>query len=86
MRIELQSREFDKKEMFKMANDNHVLMKNLPDDTIINEYMIQFTSGSTATVLSLPSSIVWAETPNIKANVIYQISIINNLGIIVKFS
>ena len=36
MRIELQSREFDKKEMFKMANDNHVLMKNLPDDTIVN--------------------------------------------------
>lgn len=36
MEIELQSREFDKKEMFKMANDNHVLMKNLPDDTIIN--------------------------------------------------
>lgn len=36
MRIELQSREFDKKEMFKMANDSHVLMKNLPDDTVIN--------------------------------------------------
>lgn len=36
MKIELQSREFDKKEMFKMANDNHLLMKNLPDDTIIN--------------------------------------------------
>lgn len=36
MKIERQSREFDKKEMFKMANDNHVLMKNLPDDTIIN--------------------------------------------------
>lgn len=36
MRIEVQSREFDKKEMFKMANDNHVLMKNLPDDTIVN--------------------------------------------------
>lgn len=37
MKIELQSREFDKKEMFKMANDNHVLMKMLPeDDTIIN--------------------------------------------------
>lgn len=36
MRIELQSREFDKKEMFKMANDNHLLMKNLPDDTIVN--------------------------------------------------
>ena len=36
MRIELQSREFDKKEMFKMANDNHLLMKNLPDDTVVN--------------------------------------------------
>lgn len=36
MRIERQSREFDKKEMFKMANDNHLLMKNLPDDSIIN--------------------------------------------------
>lgn len=36
MRIELQSREFDKKEMFKMANDKHLLMKNLPDDTVVN--------------------------------------------------
>lgn len=36
MRIERQSREFDKKELFKMENDNHLLMKNLPDDTIIN--------------------------------------------------
>ena len=36
MRIEVQSREFDKKEMFKMANDNHLLMKNLPDDTNVN--------------------------------------------------
>lgn len=36
MKIELQSREFDKKEMFKMANDRHLLMKNLPDDTIVN--------------------------------------------------
>ena len=36
MRIETQSREFDKKEMFKMTNDYHLLMKNLPDDTIVN--------------------------------------------------
>lgn len=36
MRIERQSREFDKKELFKMANDNHLLMKNLPDATIVN--------------------------------------------------
>ena len=55
------------------------------DETVVNEYMIEFTSGSTATVLSLPSSIVWTETPNIEANATYQISVINNLGIIVKF-
>lgn len=36
MRIERQSREFDKKEMFKMVNDSHPLMKNLPDGTIVN--------------------------------------------------
>lgn len=36
MRIEKQSREFDKKEMFKIASDNHLFMKNLPDDTIVN--------------------------------------------------
>lgn len=36
MRIELQSREFDKKEMFKMANGNHLLMKNLSDGSVIN--------------------------------------------------
>lgn len=36
MRTEVQSREFNKKELFKMANDNHLLMKNLPDDSIVN--------------------------------------------------
>lgn len=36
MRIERQSREFDKKEMFKIINDNHLLLKNLPDDTTVN--------------------------------------------------
>lgn len=36
MRIELQSRDFDKKEMFNKANGNHLLMKNLPDDTVVN--------------------------------------------------
>lgn len=33
MQILKQSREFTKKEIFKMANDNHKLLKNVPDDT-----------------------------------------------------
>ena len=56
------------------------------DDTVLNEYMIEFTSGSTPTTLSLPSTIKWAEAPSIEANATYQISIINNLGIIAKFT
>ena len=36
MKIARQSRDLEKKELFKLANDNHLLMKNLPDDSVIN--------------------------------------------------
>ena len=36
MEILKQSRNFEKKELFKITNDNHLLLKNLPDDTIVN--------------------------------------------------
>lgn len=55
------------------------------DTSVVNEYMGQFTSGSTPTEFTYPSSIVWSEEPSIEANSTYQFSIINNLGIIVKF-
>lgn len=58
------------------------------DNTIKNEYMIQFTSGATATQFSLPQGVEWGtqdpEQPNplvVKANAIYQISIENNIGL-----
>lgn len=58
------------------------------DNTIENEYKIQFTSGATATQFSLPQGVEWGtqdpEQPNplvVKANAIYQISIINNIGL-----
>lgn len=58
------------------------------DATIKNEYMIQFTSGATATQFSLPQGVEWGtldpEQPNplvVKANAIYQISIENNIGL-----
>lgn len=53
---------------------------------VVNEYMVQFISGATATTLTLPDSIVWMSSPNIQANKTYQLSIINNLGIIGEFS
>ena len=55
------------------------------DNTITNEYMIQFTSGQSPTVLNMPNGIVWQSTPNIIANATYQISVINNLGLIAQF-
>ena len=57
------------------------------DSTVVNEYMIQFSSpSSAATTLSLPSTVTWVAAPSINAGVTYQISIINNLGIIAEFS
>ena len=54
------------------------------DATIVNEYMIEFVSGSTATTLSLPSSVEWAESCgalSVEASKTYQISIVNNIGL-----
>lgn len=49
---------------------------------IVNEYMFQFTSGSTATTLVVPNTVVWLKDPDIQANKKYAVSIENNLGII----
>ena len=52
------------------------------EETSYNEFMIQFTSGATATQLSLPETVKWVNTPSVEANKIYQISILNNLAVI----
>lgn len=50
---------------------------------IYNEYLFQFASGETPTMLILPDSIKWVNsTPQIESNKIYQCSILNNIGII----
>ena len=52
------------------------------DNTILNEYMFEFESPSTATNLILPNTIEWITIPSIEANKTYQVSIVNNLGVI----
>lgn len=53
------------------------------DTSVYNEYMFQFTSGSTPTTLTLPSSVQWMfETPTIEANKTYQCSIVDNIAVI----
>lgn len=46
-----------------------------PTNGILNEYMFEFDSGSTATTLTLPSGILWNITPSIVAYKHYEISI-----------
>ena len=51
---------------------------------VVNEYMVQFTSGENTT-LTLPNTIKWMAAPSIEAGVTYQLSIVNNLAIIGGF-
>lgn len=48
---------------------------------VLNEYMFQFTSGATATQLQLPETVKWNATPEVAANTVYQVSIVDNLAI-----
>lgn len=53
------------------------------DTTILNKYMFEFISGTTATVLTLPSAVKIANGITIEASKRYQVSILNNIAIIV---
>lgn len=46
------------------------------DTTVVNEYKFRFTSGTTATTLTLPASVIGELT--VEANKVYEISIIDN--------
>lgn len=58
------------------------LTLSLPTDSnsVLDEYMFTFTSGSTPTTLSLPSTVKWVQDIEVEANKTYQVSIINNLA------
>ena len=49
---------------------------------VANEYLFQFTSGSTTTTLSLPNSISWVNdnAPEIESGKVYQISILKGIA------
>ena len=53
-----------------------------------NEYLFQFISGPTATLLTLPNNIKWVNNsvPTIKPNMVYQVSILRGLASILEFS
>lgn len=53
---------------------------------ITNEYIFQFTSGEVATTLNIHGTVRWADIPNITANKVYQVSILNGLGNIIEYN
>lgn len=52
-------------------------LKSLPG---YKEYMFQFTSGETATTLSLPDRVKWIQDIVLDPNFIYQVSIVNDMA------
>ena len=69
--------------IFYIFDECESLTINLAESTntnVINEYHFRFTSGSTATNLTLPSTVVMPSYFILEPNKTYEISIIDNLG------
>lgn len=70
------------------ANTMHIwgtvtsLTLSLPTDSnsVLDEFMFTFTSGSTATTLSLPNTVKWVQDIEVETNKTYQVSIVNGLA------
>ena len=71
---------------FGEVSSLNITLAAITDTSVLNEYMFEFASGSTATTLTLPNAIKWLETPSIEANKIYQCSIVDNVGVLLGVS
>lgn len=49
---------------------------------IVDEYVFQFTSGATPTVLTLPDTVKWIGDSTIEASKTYVITVVNNLAVL----
>ena len=81
--LEIQTNKFYK---FGEVSSLNITLAAITDTSVLNEYMFEFTSGSTATTLTLPNTIKWLETPTIESNKIYQCSIVDNIGVLLGVS
>ena len=49
---------------------------------IVDEYVFQFTSGATPTVLTLPDTVKWIGDSTIEASKTYVVTMVNNLAVL----
>jgi hypothetical protein len=80
---EIQSNKFYK---FGEVSSLNITLAAITDTSVLNEYMFEFVSGTTATTLTLPNAVKWLKTPTIEANKIYQCSIVDNIGVLLGVS
>ena len=80
---EIQPNKFYK---FDEVSSLNITLAAITDTSVLNEYMFEFISGTTATTLTLPNTVKWLETPSIEANKIYQCSIVDNVGVLLGVS
>lgn len=64
----------------------NITLSDAANDDIVNEYMIEFISGATATKLVLPADLKYEESLTIEANKIYQINIVNKIVVDINVS
>lgn len=64
-----------------------ITLGSVSNSNIINEYFVEFTTRSAGTTISFPSSVKWVDgiTPTWESGCTYHVSIVNNLGVVVKF-
>ena len=60
-----------------------VTFDGITNPDIYNEYMIQFRTGETIPTLSFPAGVKWNLALDLDINITYQISVVNNIGLIV---
>ena len=64
-----------------------ITLGSVSNSNIINEYFVEFTTSNSGTTVYLPGTFKWMNgtVPTFEANTTYQISIVNNLGVVTKF-
>lgn len=67
--------------VFGTVSNLTITLATPAEASILNEYHFRFTSGSTATTLSLPSNVTMPSDFVVEANKVYEISIVDGYGV-----
>lgn len=80
-----QALDADKMYIFGTVSSLTITLNSVSDSSHVHEYHFRFTSGSTATNLTLPQSVVMPSGFTVAANKVYEISIVDNYGVYMEW-